>query len=184
MKLRNNRLVFRLTFLGLCLALYIVFSFFTIKIGGAQEITFKGFPVVLISVVCGPVDGIIVAGIGEFIAQLTGPYGLTPTTALWILPHITRALIVGLMFKHKNPLKHPVRWIICVIVSGLSVTLLNSVVIYIDALIFEYPSLLTAISIVSRSLTAIATSVIYGMFAPQLIKVLFKLNKLEEKDSD
>lgn len=178
MTLVNKRPVLRLTFLGLSLALYIALSFVTIRLPG-QEITFKGLAIILPSVVGGPIDGVFVAISGEFINQLVGPYGLTPTTPLWILPHVLRALIIGFMMKHKDPIKDKFYWAFVVILSGIVVTLTNSFVIWIDALIFEYPSGLMWLTIFTRAAATITTSIIYIIVIPLLIKPLIKLNKIK-----
>lgn len=50
------------------------------------EITFKSLPVVVGALMFGPVGGGLVALFGELLAQMIGPYGLMPTTVLWLLP--------------------------------------------------------------------------------------------------
>ncbi len=178
MTLVNKKPVFRLTFLGLSLALYIALSFVTIRFPG-QEITFKGIAIILSSVIGGPIDGVLVAISGEFFNQLIGPYGLTPTTPLWILPHVFRALIVGLMMRKKDLTKDKLYWAFVVILSGLVVTLSNSFVIWLDALIYEYPSGLVWLTIFTRAATTITTSILYIIVVPLLVKPLLKLNKIK-----
>ena len=60
-----------------------------------MKINFASLPVVLASMMFGPVEGAIVAVVGELIAQITGIYGLSPTTFIWIWPPAIRALVVG-----------------------------------------------------------------------------------------
>lgn len=181
MKLTNKSPVFRITFLALNLALYIALSFVSIRLPG-QEITFKGLPLILVSVVSGPIDGIFVAIFGEFFAQLTSIYGLTPTTPLWILPHVFRALIVGLMMRKKDIEKDKEIWVISVILSGIAVTVTNSVVIYLDGVIMNYPSILTTLTMLTRAAASITTSIIYAIVIPLLIKPLKKLGKLKDNE--
>ena len=59
------------------------------------EITFKSLPVVVGALMFGPVGGGLVALFGELLAQMIGPYGLMPTTVLWLLPPLTRGLLLG-----------------------------------------------------------------------------------------
>ena len=59
------------------------------------EITFKSLPVVVGALMFGPVGGGLVAFFGELLAQMIGPYGLMPTTVLWLLPPLTRGLLLG-----------------------------------------------------------------------------------------
>ncbi|MCQ2801459.1 MAG: ECF transporter S component [Bacilli bacterium] len=183
MRLANKRPVFRITFLALNLALYIGLSFISIRLPG-QEITFKGLPLVFVSCVSGPLDGVFVAIFGEFIAQLTSAYGLTPTTALWILPHVFRALIVGFMMRKKDVFENKKWWVLTVILSGIAVTVSNSIVIYVDGVIMNYPSVLTAITMLTRAAASIATSIVYIILIPLLIKPIMKAGKLERKSSE
>lgn len=60
-----------------------------------MKINFASLPIVLAAMMFGPVEGAVVAVLGEFIAQMTGPYGLSPTTFIWVWPPAIRALIVG-----------------------------------------------------------------------------------------
>lgn len=178
MKLKNRKPVFRITFLALNIALYFALGFLSIRLPG-QEITFKGLPLVLVAIISGPVDGALVALCGEFLSQLFSPYGLTITTPLWILPHIVRALIVGLMMRHKDVENNKNSWVLSVILSGIAVTILNSIVMLIDGIIFEYNANLTLLLIGIRTASSITVSIIYIIVIPLLIRPLKKLGKLE-----
>ena len=175
MKLKNQSLVFKMTLLGLSLALYIALSFASINLQFIK-ISMTGLPVIFIAVVYGPLEGALVGGIGEFIYQLSS-YGLTPTTALWILPAIARGLIVGFMFKQKDVKKHLKLWIFTVILCCLAVTAINNFVIWLDAKIFEYPSQLTTTTIIFRFVGSIASAVIYALVVPTLFEPLIKQGK-------
>lgn len=175
MKLRNQSIVFKMTLLGLSLALFVALSFASINLQFIK-ISMTGLPVIFIAVVYGPLEGALVGGIGEFIYQLTS-YGLTPTTALWILPAVVRGLIVGFMFKQKDVRKHPILWIFTVILCCLAVTIINTFVIWLDAKIFEYPSQLTTITIIFRFVGSIASAVIYALVVPTLFEPLIKQGK-------
>lgn len=178
MKLKNRKPVFRITFMALNIALYFALGFLSIRLPG-QEITFKGLPLVLVALISGPIDGALVALCGEFLSQLFSPYGLTITTPLWILPHIVRALIVGLMMKHKDVENNKNTWILSVILSGIAVTIINSFVMLIDGMIFEYNPSLTLLLIAIRAATSITVSIIYIAVIPLLVKPLKKLGKIE-----
>lgn len=175
MKLKNQSIVFKMTLLGLSLALYIALSFASINLQFIK-ISMTGLPVIFIAVVYGPLEGALVGGIGEFIYQLSS-YGLTPTTALWILPTIVRGLIVGFMFKQKDVKKHLKLWVFTVILCCLAVTIVNTFVIWLDAKIFEYPSQLTTITIIFRFVGSIASAVIYALVVPTLFEPLIKQGK-------
>ena len=59
------------------------------------KINFASLPIVLAAMMFGPLEGAVVAVIGEFIVQVIGPYGLMPTTFIWIWPPAIRPLVVG-----------------------------------------------------------------------------------------
>ena len=128
-------------------AVYVVLSlpFLVISVGGLK-ITFEHFPVVLCGILFGPVDAMIVGGIGELINQMTS-FGFTPTTLLWILPIVVRGLFVGLCakcFKKHMGLKAivqkqvPILFLIVCIVSGITSSLFNTLALYVDSKLFGY----------------------------------------------
>lgn len=96
---------------------------------GNMKFTFEAFPILLGSLLLGPVDGMIIAAVGTSIYQIL-KYGLMSTTILWVLPYVFYALYVGLLRK-KN------LWFV-VFSSGIIVTLLNTGVIYLDSIIWDY----------------------------------------------
>ena len=166
-----------MTLLGLCLALYVALAFASVNLQ-FTEITLKGLPVIFIAVVYGPIEAMLVGAIGEFIHQL-GTYGITPTTALWILPPVVRGLIVGLLFKQKDVKKYIPLWIFTVVLCCIVVTAINTFVIWLDAKLFEYSSGLTTIRIVFRFVGSIVTAVVYGLVVPFLFEPLIKQGKFE-----
>ena len=60
------------------------------------KINFAPLPIMLAAMLFGPVEGMVVGLLGEFIAQITGPYGLAPTTVLYVAPAAIRGVVVGL----------------------------------------------------------------------------------------
>ena len=177
MKLRNQSVVFKMTLLGLSLALFIALSFASINLQ-FLKISMTGLPIIFISVVYGPIEGALIGGIGEFIVQLA-TYGITVTTPLWILPPIVRGLIVGFMFKQKDVKEHPILWIITVITCCLAVTAINTFVIWLDAKVMGYPSQLTYITMLIRFASSIATAILYAVLTPFLFEPLIKQGKFD-----
>ena len=94
--MQKKKTVVRLTINAMLIAIYIVLSLpiMTLNVGGLK-FTFEHFPVVLCAVLFGPIDGIIVGTLGELVNQMT-TFGITPTTALWILPIAFRGCFMGL----------------------------------------------------------------------------------------
>ena len=60
------------------------------------KINFAPLPIMLAAMLFGPVEGMVVGLLGEFIAQITGPYGLAPTTVLYVAPAAIRGVVIGL----------------------------------------------------------------------------------------
>ena len=176
MKLKNQSIVFKMTLMGLSLALYVALSYASINLQFIK-ISMTGLPIIFIAVVYGPIEGMLVGGIGEFFCQLVSQYGLTPTTPLWVLPAVVRGLIVGLLFKQKDVKEHLKLWIFTVVLCCLAVTAINTFVIWLDAKLFQYPSGLTSITILLRFAGSIASAVIYALVVPTLFEPLIKQGK-------
>ena len=64
----------RLVLNAVLIALYVVLSFMKIPIGNILRVNLASFAVVLCAVSFSPVDGLIVGFLGEFLAQVLGPY--------------------------------------------------------------------------------------------------------------
>ena len=186
MKLTNKKPLFRISLNALFLAMYIGLSFASIRIPPVFEFTLKGLPLVFCAIFFGPIDAMAVAAGGELICQFIpyiNPYGITPTVPLWLLPVMLRGLIVGLLFKEKDPIKHKALWIVTMIVSCLAVTTANIGVTYLDGLIMEYPPELTGIKIVIKFVNSIVVAIIFTFVIPVITESL-KHTKFIEKDSD
>ena len=70
-------------------ALYVPLAVFVaIQIGNVR-ISFGSLPVVVSALLFGPVEAVLVAGIGEFFKQLL-TYGVTATTVLYLIPPALR----------------------------------------------------------------------------------------------
>lgn len=128
-------------------ALYVVLSMLAITVGGFK-LTFEHLPVIICAVLFGPVDAVVVGGIGELTNQMM-TYGFTPTTILWMLPAIFCGLLTGLGAKlwdnklGKNALlneKAPMAFFLLCVVTALGCSLLNTFTLYVDSKMFGYYS--------------------------------------------
>lgn len=136
------------------------------------KITFESLPVLLAALLFGPVDGMLVGGIGTLIYQLLR-YGVSATTLLWILPYVVCGLMVGLGAKAgRFSLK---RWqvLALVVVSELVITLLNTGVIYVDSKIYGwyYPALIVG-SLALRLVVCVVKAVAFGVILPWLTQAI------------
>ena len=182
MKLKNQGKVFKMSLLALNLALYIVLSFVSFNLQFTR-ISMTGIPVIFVSVIFGPLEGVFVGLVGEFIYQLMS-YGLMPSTILWLLPPVARALIVGFMFKHKDVKQHPVLWAITIILSCLAVTTINTISLLVTGyLVLETDSKLIFIALITRIGNSILSAVIFGIFTPFLFRPLINQGKIETTEN-
>ena len=180
MKLKKEGQVFKITLLGMCLALFIVLNYASfVLFPPTIKFSLKGLPVIFIAVVFGPWYGALFGGTGEFFCQLFSEYGLTPTTPLWILPWVAEGIIVGLFFKHKDVRKHPVLWAITVIASCITVTTLNTIALWIDSVVVGYNPKLNAVTIPLRFVNSVVTSIVTGILMPVFFTPLIKQGKFE-----
>lgn len=148
----------------------------TLKLGGNLEITFESVPVHIAALLFGPVDGMIVAGIGNFIYQLLfSGYGLTATTALWILPYIVCGFIVGAYARRRDYRLTRAQLVFIIVVSELCVTLLNTFALFVDSKLFGYYSAAFVFGTLAlRLVICVAKAVCYGLLLPALLQPLRK----------
>ena len=133
----------RLCTIGMMIAVYFVLAKLTIIIGSLR-ITLASLPIVVLAVLYGPVDASIAALLGEFMIQAMGSYGITPTTPLWCLPPVLRALTVGTGFRFiaryrvKGAKVFTKAFNVCVILGAMLTTVGNTLVWWIDSIINHY----------------------------------------------
>jgi ECF transporter S component (folate family) len=123
-------------------ALYVLLTMVSVRAGNLR-ITFASLPVILTAVLFGPGNAAVVALLGEFINQLLGTYGITATTALWLIPPAVRGLVIGVCAvrcqRSGRPLesRSAVFYTVC-IVAALATTVCNTAAIWIDSLVYHY----------------------------------------------
>lgn len=143
------------------------------------KLTFEAFPVLIAGIIFGPIDGLLVGTVGSAIYQIMfSGYGLMITTPLWIMPHAISGLIVGMYSKKHNyslTLRQTV--FICVL-SSLLVTALNTLAIYLDAIIFGYYTYVYVFgSIIFKIIAGFILAIIYALIIPKLVKVVKNMHK-------
>lgn len=161
MKKQTNNRILRIVMVGMLAALCFVLSAYVSIKAGSMKFTFAGLPILLAALLFGPIDGMLVGGIGELLSQVIG-YGLTPTTVLWIIPAVVRGLMVGLYAKSKKGNPGIVGTSVMIVLSSLTVTLLNGLVIWADAVIMGYYSFAYVFGSTGwRFLASLITAVLY-----------------------
>ena len=160
----KKNLLFKLCFVAIMSGLFVVLDFVSIKLGNQLKITVSGLPIILVGLLLGPLYGCVTGLLGAFIGQLI-TYGLGATTFLWILPAGVRGLLVGLIFIMLKKNSNYIYILINIIISSLAVTVINTLVLYIDGNIYGYYKPVTflgeaGIRVVSSVITAVALSIV------------------------
>ena len=137
------------------------------------KITLESYPIFLAAMMYGPLDGALVGCIGTLIYQLLGPYGLSLTTPLWILPYVIAGAAVGFYAKKHAFNNTPLQIRISILLMELLLLVLNTGVIYTDARLYGYYSFSYVFGAVGwRFLISVAKSLVFGLFTPSLLKAL------------
>lgn len=136
------------------------------------KITLESYPVFLAAMMYGPLDGALVGGLGTLIYQLLA-YGITPTTPLWILPYVIAGAATGAYAKKHSFNNSPKQIRVSIILMELLILVLNTGVICADSKLYGYYSFSYVFGAVgTRILIAVAKSVLFGIFTPELLKKL------------
>jgi uncharacterized membrane protein len=173
--------VYRLAIDAMMASLYFVFAFLaSIRIGPNVNITPASLAIILVAVMYSPADALLVAIVGEMINQIAR-YGLTPTTALWLVPVILRALIISVVahiFRRNDKYleENIPAYLVTLAIAAIVTTVANTYVIYIDAQLFHYPDGLTLVQTILRLISGIITSSVMAFISIPLIKAVSKLD--------
>ena len=159
---------------GLCAALYVVLSSFLGLSLGPIKLSIDGLPVLLAALLFGPADGVIVGLLAGFLGQLLGPYGVSATTPLWMLPVGVLGLIVGLYAKRAGPVPDRKKLAVVIFLALLADTTVTTGVMYVDCLVYKYSFVTYSPYIVWRYAADIIKAALYTLVLPPLIKVLRK----------
>ena len=157
-------------------ALHIILELFlTIRIGNDLKITLAALPFLIITFLCGPLEGLISGLVGTFLSQLL-TFGITVTTPLWMIPYAVQALAAGLIFRglgRKITLK---AMGISIFISGFIAVILTWIASYVDGVvIFKYmtPEVLVGL-IPLRLLVWVIVSVVYTAVTYPITRAVIK----------
>ena len=127
---------------AILIAIFVLLDMTLVIKTGKWELTFAALPVVVVALMFGPLTGVLVAVIGEFMSQMLS-YGLTLTTAIWIVPPMGWALVVGTaaarLRKSGRPLEN--RPVLCYgvcILGGAVTSGMNTLALWLDSLVYHY----------------------------------------------
>lgn len=137
--------------------------------------SFESLPVLVSALLFGPVNGMLVGGIGSLVYQLLR-YGVSATTALWMLPCIASGLIAGLGARIGKFSLSRTQTIVLIVVSELVFMALNTFAILVDSKLYGYyfPGIITG-ALGVRLIICVVKAAAYGAILPVLIKPLRQL---------
>ncbi|MCI8421926.1 MAG: folate family ECF transporter S component [Lawsonibacter sp.] len=141
------------------------------------KFNFASLPIVLAAMLFGPLEGAAVAVLGEFIVQVNGPYGLVPTTFLWIWPPAIRALVVGsaaLWFRRTGlPLeRRPAACCTVCVLGAILTTTGNTVGMWLDSLFYRTSFAPVLFITPGRYVTGAVTAVLVAAVCMPLMHLL------------
>ena len=183
----------RLVINAVLIAVYVVLRFFNIPVGNSFRFTLAPFSVILCALMYGPVDGLLVGLLGEFLSQILGPYGLTPTTLLWCLGETVRGGVLGLcsvMFLRKGLLraekpekKHIAVMLTCCVLTGILAALGQTFALYVDSKMFGYYTYVMVFGVlIWRVVIYVVLSGVFGYVSLPIISALRKAKFLWKRE--
>ena len=173
----------RLAINAVLIAIYVVLRYFSIPFGEFFRFTMAPFSVILCALLFGPVDGLLVGLLGEFLSQVLGPYGLTQTTLLWCIGETVRGVTLGLCahfflkkwLMSRPNIKHLAILFVCCAVTGVLASFGQTFALYVDSkLLGYYTDLMVFGVLVWRVLVYVVVSVLLGYLCLPIIHALRK----------
>ncbi len=161
------------------IAMYVVLNSFSLRAANIK-FTLDAFPIIVGAAMFGPLHGSLIGFLGSAVYQLFfSGYGITPTTLLWMIPAIVRGLVIGLYSKHKGYEPSGMGLIIITIISGICVTSLNTLALYVDSIIYNYYSYELVFGLlIPKFIISIILAVIFALIVPSLVRKIRKNIKL------
>ena len=165
--------IYNIVYIGIFSTLFFILGTMSISAYNIK-LTFQNLPLYVGAIILGPVNGMLIGGIGSFLVQLMF-YSIMPTTIIWVLPHMIIGLITGLVFTKKivDIDEIPKCWIVIILLNIL-LTILNTISLYLDSLINGYFSPLIISALFFRILLSIIIGIIYCFIVPFIVKVVKK----------
>lgn len=163
---------------ALCAAIYVVLANLVGLSLGPIKLSLDGFPILLGAILFGPIDGLIIGLLGNFISQMLGPYGLSATTILWMLPPGILGLVVGLWAQKLGDKALSVKMLAIVVFVGLLAdTTVTTGVMWVDCLVYKYSFITYSPYIIWRYVADVIKAAVYALLLPPVIRVFRKENK-------
>lgn len=167
----------RMCYTALLAAMYVPLSLYVAVQAGNVRISFGSLPVVIGALLFGPLDAAAAALVGEFFKQLL-TYGVTYTTALYLIPPAVRGLVIGMaaMLARQRGARLEERRAACYAVcvaAAVCTTVGNTLVNWLDSVLMGYyfPGLIAG-DLIWRLIVGMLNAVVMASLAIPLVKAL------------
>ena len=136
------------------------------------ELPVSSIALCVVALQCGPLWGGATALVGGFLAQLWSPYGLAPTTPLWIVPAVCQAIVIGLLYRAFKVRQNYFTALLSILIGQFVLTLLNSAAIWCDGKIYGYPTDIISIVLVLRLAAGSVAAIAFAALCQPMLKTL------------
>lgn len=176
----NKKLLLKICIIGIFSAVYFLLNMLSIKFGNYLQISLNALPIILVSIFLGPISGMFVGFIGEFLSQIL-EYGISVSTLWWTSPAVLRGLIVGLIFIAFKRSEKIFPISINIIISSISVTALNTFLLIMESKLLGYYTItISTAFFVTRLTSSIATAIVMIIIIYPIIMALKKQNLINK----
>ena len=135
---KTKKLIARIVFDAMMIAIYVVLARFLVIPTPIVEISIISLPILLCAKLFGIGDVLVIATIGSFLEQAVSPYGLMPTTPLWMMPIILMGAFAGVACHLTRNSEKKLWTYVIIIISELILTFGNTVVLMLTGyVVFE-----------------------------------------------
>ncbi len=168
----NKKRIYLICIASSMAALSIILELLSVR-NEASKFTLYSLPLLFSGILFGPWAGLLTGIVSGFISQLC-LYGLGPTTLIWMLAPMMWGFLSGLIF-HNVMKKNGSLFNISILVIGvsLSITLINTLALYLDGLLLHYPTPYVITQLGVRVATAI------GLCIPYIAIIYLSLPRLK-----
>ena len=136
---------------------------------GNLKLSFEGLPVLVGALLLGPVDGMIIGGLGTLLYQGVR-FGLMLTTVLWIVPYIVCGLLAGLYAKKRSFRLNTKQLIFITCAVNIMEFLLNTLALYLDSKFWGYTFVYVIGATFPRIAICLAKAAVYTAIMPAVLR--------------
>lgn len=172
-----NNNVKKLVLISLYTAIFVVLSIYGTVTFSGMKLTLQNLPIYIGAITLGSAPGAIIGFLGMLINQLV-TYGFSATTLFWVLPQTIIGGVCGYLFENKIvKVGGGLKFWITIIGLQVILTMLNTVVIAVDALIYGYYNFIVVFGpFILRIMVSILVGIIYSIVIPVIIKMTKKIH--------